>query len=158
MEDYVLARVIHILAVVIWIGGVFMVTVILLPAINKMKEGSKKLETFEMIEGRFAFFAKITTILTAISGFYMVHILDAWNRFLDPTYWWMHAMVFVWLIFSFILFIAEPFIVAKKLKELTEKYPEKTFVIMQRVHWILLSISMITIFGATAGSHGWFLF
>ena len=37
MEYFTLARIIHILAVILWIGGVAMVTTVIIPAIKKMK-------------------------------------------------------------------------------------------------------------------------
>lgn len=47
----------------------------------------------EYIENRFAAQARFTTLITGLSGFYMVYILDAWSRFTELRYWWMHAMV-----------------------------------------------------------------
>jgi len=82
MEYLTLARVLHVIAVVIWIGGVSMVTTVIIPAVKKMKSKEEQIETFEKIEGKFALQAKITTLITGISGFYMVYVLGAWNRFL----------------------------------------------------------------------------
>lgn len=156
MEIFTLARVIHVLAIVIWIGGVAMVTTVILPAIKKLKSKEEQIETFEKIEGRFAFQAKIMTVLTALSGFYMIYSLDAWSRYLEVKYWWFHAMTLVWLLFTIVLFILEPFVLHKLFKKYAQKDPERTFKIMQRAHWILLSISLLTTIGAVAGSHGWF--
>jgi uncharacterized membrane protein len=86
MEYFTLARVLHVLAVVLWIGGVAMVTTVIIPAVKRMKSKEDKIETFEKIEGRFAIQAKITTLITGITGFYMVYALDAWNRFLEPRF------------------------------------------------------------------------
>ena len=36
MNEFVLARVIHVLAAVLWAGGVAMVTIVLLPAIRNL--------------------------------------------------------------------------------------------------------------------------
>ncbi|CEN34601.1 conserved membrane hypothetical protein [Capnocytophaga canimorsus] len=102
METYqwfTLARIIHVLAVVIWIGGVAMVTMVIIPAIKKMKRKEEQLQTFEQIEGRFAKIAKITTLLTAFSGFYMIYITDTWYRYADLQFWWLHAMTLIWFIF-----------------------------------------------------------
>lgn len=156
--DITIARVIHVLSIVIWIGGVSMVTTVILPAIKKMKTVEEQLKTFSQIEGKFSIQARITTLLTGISGFYMLYRLDAWNRYLDYHYWWLHAMTIVWLIFTIILFILEPFVVKKRLKKLVSKNPGKAFSMIQRMHWILLTLSLLTIFGAVAGSHGWFFF
>lgn len=157
MEYFTLARVLHVLAVVLWIGGVSMVTTVIIPAVKKMKSKEEQMETFEKIEGRFALQAKITTLITGISGFYMVYVLDVWNRFLEPRYWWFHTMVIVWALFTVVLYVLEPFILHKLFKKYASKNPEKTFNIMHKAHWILLLLSLITIAGAVAGSHG-FLF
>ncbi|AXP81627.1 hypothetical protein CJ739_2554 [Mariniflexile rhizosphaerae] len=156
MEYFTLARVIHILAVIFWIGGVAMVTTVLIPAIRKMKSKEEQIQTFEQIEGRFAIQAKITTLLTGITGFYMLYELNAWNRYLDYKFWWIHAMTLVWIIFSLILYVLEPFILHRVFKKYAIKSPDGTFGIIHRVHWVLLILSLITTAGAVAGSHGWF--
>ena len=46
MEYLTLARVIHVLAIVLWIGGVSMVTTVLIPAIKRMKSKEEQIETF----------------------------------------------------------------------------------------------------------------
>lgn len=156
MEYFTLARVLHIVGVVLWIGGVAMVTSVIIPAVKKLKSKQEQIETFEQIEGRFAIQAKFSTLLTGLTGFFMVYELDAWQRFLHYQYWWMHAMVLVWLIFTIILFVLEPFVLHKLFKKQMERNPERAFKIIHKAHWILLTLSLITIIGAVAGSHGWF--
>lgn len=156
MEYFTLARVIHVVAVVLWIGGVAMVTTVLIPAIKKLSSKEDQIRTFEQIEGRFALQAKITTVITALSGFYMLYELNAWNRYLDYRFWWLHAMTLTWLLFTVVLFVLEPLVLHKVFKKYAQQNPEKTFKIMHRMHWILLTLSLITIAGAVAGSHGWF--
>lgn len=156
MEYLTLARVIHVLAVVLWIGGVSMVTTVLIPAIKKISSKEDQIRTFEQIEGRFAFQARITTLLTGLSGFYMLYELDAWDRYLDYHYWWIHAMTLVWLIFTIVLYVLEPLVLHKLFKKYAKQNPSKTFSFMHRAHWVLLILSLITVAGGVAGSHGWF--
>lgn len=155
METFIIARVIHILSVVIWIGGVAMVTMVILPSIKKLYTGKEQITIFESIEGRFAKIAQITTVLTGLSGFYMIHILNAWDRYLSPSFWWIHAMTIIWIIFTVVLFILEPFVLHKIIQTKGLKNPDTTMKIMQKAHWILLTLSLITTAGAVAGSHGW---
>ena len=155
MNEFVFARVLHVLGVVLWIGGVAMVTTVLLPAVAQMKSAAERVEFFERIERRFATQARFTTLLVGLSGFYMVHLLDAWSRFAELRFWWMHAMVLVWLMFTLMLFVLEPLVLQRQLKQRAQHYPEKTFVLIQRMHWLLLSLSLIAVAGAVAGSHGW---
>ncbi|MCB0536897.1 MAG: hypothetical protein KDE33_05145 [Bacteroidetes bacterium] len=156
MDFLTLSRVIHVIAVILWIGGVAMVTTVLIPAIRKMKSKEEQIKTFKTIEGKFAIQAKITTFLTGLTGFYMLYELNAWNRCLDYRFWWIHAMTLVWIIFSLILYVLEPFFLHKVFKRYANKNPEKTFGIIHRLHWVLLIISLITTAGAVAGSRGWF--
>lgn len=156
MEKFTLARIIHVVAVVLWIGGVAMVTTVIIPAIKKLRSKEDQIKTFEQIEGKFATQAKITTLITGISGFYMLYVLDAWDRYLDYRFWWIHAMTLVWIIFTLVLYVLEPLVLHKLFKEYAEKNPAKTFSIMHKAHWFLLLLSLITIVGAVAGSHGWF--
>lgn len=156
METYTLARVIHVLAVILWIGGVAMVTTVIIPAVKRLKSKEDQIKTFEQIEGRFAIQAKITTLLTGLSGFYMLYVLDAWDRYLDYKFWWIHAMTLVWIIFTLVLYVLEPLLLHKIFKTYAEKNPKKTFAIMHRAHWFLLILSLMTTAGAVAGSHGWF--
>ncbi len=156
-ELFTLARVLHVLAVVLWIGGVAMVTTVLIPAIKKIASKEDQIKTFEQIEGRFALQAKVTTLITGLTGFYMLYVLDGWERYLDYRYWWIHAMTLVWVIFSLILFVMEPLILHRLFKKFANENTERTFKFIHRMHWILLLLSLITIAGAVAGSHGWFI-
>ncbi|MCP4460686.1 MAG: hypothetical protein GY816_22085 [Cytophagales bacterium] len=156
-EYYVFARVLHVAAVILWIGGVAMVTTVIIPAIKKLASGEDQIRTFEQIEGRFALQAKITTLVTGLTGFYMLYELDGWDRYLDYRFWWVHAMTLIWVIFTVVLYILEPFVLHKLFKKSAEKNPIKTFSFMHKLHWILLVLSLITTAGAVAGSHGWFI-
>jgi uncharacterized membrane protein len=109
MDDTTIARTVHVVAVVLWIGGVGFVTTVLLPAVRRMKSPAERVAFFDNIERRFAWQARVTTLLAGLSGLYMLIRLDAWDRFLSARMWWMHAMVMVWLFFTLMLFVAEPF-------------------------------------------------
>ena len=63
---FILARVVHVLGVVLWIGGVAFVTTVLLPALRRTADPARRLALFEELEGRFAFQARIVTVLTGL--------------------------------------------------------------------------------------------
>lgn len=155
METLILARVLHVLGVVLWIGGVAMVTTVLLPAVRELSSAEQRVALFERIERRFAWQARFTTLLTGLSGFYMLHALNAWPRLSSPASWWLHLMMFTWLVFTVMLFILEPLVLRHKLQQSALQAPERTFQSITRMHRILLTVSLITVAGAVAGSHGW---
>ena len=82
MADFVIARAVHVLGVVLWIGGVATVTTVLLPTIRG--------------------FAKDDALVRR-----------------------------------------------------AERDPDGTLRLIQRGHWVLLTLSLVTVAGAVAGSHGW---
>jgi uncharacterized membrane protein len=153
MESAV-ARALHVLAVVLWIGGVAMVTTVLLPAVRRHAGTGDPFELFERIESRFAAQARWTTLLAGVTGFWLVWRFDLWPRFAEARFWWMHAMVAVWALFTLMLFVLEPLYLHRALRERSRRDPAGTLALMQRFHWILLALSLVTVFGAVAGSHG----
>lgn len=155
MTDYFLARALHVLAIVLWIGGVAFVTTVLLPSVRRFRDPVAQVAFFESVESSFARQARWTTVLAGASGFWLVHSLDAWDRFSDPHYWWMHAMVAVWALFTLMLFVLEPLWLHGWFRARAARDPEGTFALITRLHRVLLTVSLLTVLGATAGSHGW---
>jgi hypothetical protein len=111
---------------------------------------------FEELESASPGKLKISVTLAGLTGFYMTYRLDAWDRFADPQYWWMTAMLSVWAIFSIILFIAEPLFLHAWFRRRAAHDPETTFALVLRGHWVLLIGTIATITGATLGAHGVF--
>ena len=158
MDDLFAARALHVRAVVFWIGGVAMVTTVLLPAARRLRTSEERVAFFEAIESSFAAQSRVTTLIAAASGFYLVHELDLWWRFLRADYWWMHAMVAIWAIFTLVLFVIEPLFLHRWFIERARRKPEATFRLITRFHWIMLALSVLTVAGAVAGSHGFLSF
>lgn len=158
MNDVIIARALHVLAVVVWIGGVAMATTVMLPAVRRGELGANWLQAFNAVEHRFAWQARIAVIVVGVTGLYMSARLGLWDRFTSARFWWMHAMVCLWLLFTFVLFVAEPFIVARHFHKWATDAPRDAFKWLHRGHLVLLALSLITIFGAVAGSQGWSVF
>jgi uncharacterized membrane protein len=149
-SDFVLARVLHVIAVIIWIGGVAFVTTVLIPAIRKTQSPENRLQIFELLESKFSFQAKFTTLLAGVTGFYMLHIMNGWSS----MQWWIYLMIFVWAIFTAVLFIFEPLFLHKWFHKQATINSEKSFLVLQIMHIILLIISLLAVFGGVAGVHG----
>jgi len=154
MEGLIVARVVHVLGVVLWIGGVALVTTVLLPATRRTKAAEERFELFESIESGFVRQARYTTLVTGASGLYLVHALGLWPRFAHLAYWWMHAMVAVWALFMLMLFVLEPLVLHRWFAARAAREPDRAFALIVRLHWILLGVSLLTVAGAVAGSHG----
>jgi uncharacterized membrane protein len=154
LDFYIAARMLHVLGVVIWIGGVAFVTTIVLPSLKAL-EPDRRVVLFEAIERRFTWIARAMVLLVGASGFYMVAAFDLWERFGQLSYWWMDAMVAVFVIFASILFVLEPLILHRRFVLQMKENPEAAVARMQILHWVLLVLSLLTVAGAVAGVHGY---
>ncbi len=157
-DVFVLARAIHVLAVVLWIGGVAFVITVFIPALIRLPEEERRFTLFETLEGKFGFQAKWTTAVTGITGIYMLEFLNAWNRYLYLEFWWLHLMTFVWIIFTLVLFVFEPLFLHRWFHLQAENNSDKAFRMLLTMHRTLLSLSLLAVFGAVAGSHGFQFF
>jgi uncharacterized membrane protein len=153
-DQFVLARALHVVAVVMWIGGVAFVTTVLIPSLRALDSDENRIQLFERLEGRFAFQAKVTTLLTGLSGLWMLDYLNAWSRYLDPQFWWLHLMTAIWFIFTLVLFVLEPLFLHRLFHRLAEQDNDAAFKKLQIMHRILLSLSLLAVAAAVAGAHG----
>ena len=135
-----------------------MVTTVLLPATKRIKTPAERIMFIETVERGFALQARFTTLVAGLSGLYLVYKLNLWQRFLHVEYWWMHAMVLVWVLFTLMLFVLEPLFLHRRFIERAGRDPHATFALVTTMHWMLLVLSLVTVTGAVAGSHGYLLF
>ncbi len=151
MDDIILARAIHYLSVVIWIGGVYFVTFILLPVLKRADDAVGR---FEAVEIQFTKHAKIVVTLAGLSGFYMLYRLHGWEWYGLIDYWWVHAMTILWLIFTFVLFVAEPLFLHSWFIRKAQASPEQALALATRFHQVMTLLSLFVIAAAIFGVHG----
>ena len=82
MNEFALAMVIHVLAVVLWVGGVGMVTTVVIPIVRRSPSSANSVDMFEAIQNRFAWLARFMILIAGGSGFYMLDF----NRWLEPVF------------------------------------------------------------------------
>jgi uncharacterized membrane protein len=153
IDDIELARALHVLFVVHWIGGVAFVTLVALPLAHASRDARKGWDLFEAVENRFASQVRWSIPLAGVTGFSMAWRLDLWDRLGDASFWWMDAMVALWGLFTAIVFIVEPLAHAR-IAEMAERDPAALLRQLWRAHLALLAAASITIAGAVAGAHG----
>lgn len=157
MDTLTLARAIHVLSVVIWMGGVTFVTIVLIPTVRGSSFKQDQLSIFNTIENQFASIARWMVLLAGLSGLYMTYRLDAWSRFFELRFFWMHAMVAVWLMFFIALFVIEPFFLKNHGRMVKGESGIIDLRKTQIVHSIILVLSLITIAVSVMGVHGYFI-
>lgn len=127
----------------------------ILPVVRRGDFGPDWIAAFNAVERRFVWHARTAVLLVGITGFYMTAASDLWFRFADPAYWWMHAMVAVWSVFTLILFVGEPRVLHRLFPPWARRDPVRAFAWLYWLHWLLLALSLVTVLVAVAGAHGW---
>ena len=158
INDLVLARALHVLGIVLWIGGVAMETSVLLPALRRTSDVNERIAWFKKIEHGFIWQVRFSVLLVGLTGLYMLFATDGWSRFMRLDQWWLHAMVMVWAIFAAVIFILEPLVLHRWFDRRVAQDPDAAFALIARLHWFLLTVSLGVVVAGIVGAHGGFLF
>jgi uncharacterized membrane protein len=136
---YVIALIVHLISVVIWIGGVAFVTMITFPMILRMEKSLEQVMMFQGIEHRFSKIAKVLVILTGLSGLYLIY-----EKGLSTGVW---IMIGLWAVYASLLFGLEKLIFSKLFSQKPGEQHDtkKVFNILQTFHWFVLLMSCIAI-------------
>jgi uncharacterized membrane protein len=154
IDDIALARTVHVLALVHWIGGVSIVTTVVLPRARALPDAAQALAAFEAFERRFAVQARVSILLAGLSGLYMLAKYDAWYRFGYASFWWLHLMVAVWLVFALMIYVLEPFAIHRWFHDFALRQKDRAFALATRLHAAALLVSAIAIAAGVMGAHG----
>lgn len=139
-----LLTVLHVVTVVLWIGGVAFVTVIIFPMLLKMEDSLEKALMFQRIEGRFARHARIYVILTGISGFALLYLTGRFGDLFTRYGVGITVMLLVWIVYGLVLTFERR--IFRILFEGPEKMdPEKVFSRLSAFHWVVLALSLLAV-------------
>ena len=154
IDDFALARAVHVLSLVHWIGGVAVVTTIILPRASKLPDAELAIAEFEAFERRFASQARISVLLAGASGVYMLMKLDAWDHLRYASFWWLHLMIAVWAIFALMIYVLEPLLMHRLFRSYALQHKNSAFALVLRLHVFALLVSALAIVAGVLGAHG----
>jgi len=152
-------HIIHLLTVIIWIGGLGFITIIVLPMLIKWDDPLQKALTFQSIEHRFPPIARVYNVITGVTGFVMVY-LTGWHRlYLTTKGIPLLIMTLIWFLWFVMLFGLEPLVVKKMLDRMANSGVkmeiETIFARMNRMHWVLMMLSLAASIAGIIFAHGY---
>ncbi len=148
---FTLLLIIHVISVVLWIGGVAFVTMVMFPIIMRTAGSIEKAIMFQGVEHRFARLAKIYSITAGITGLFLLYRMGM-SFLLTGRGIGIWVMIVAWTTYVLILFIFEPII----FKTLFSKDMDasRVFFRLQVFHWFLLILSLIAVGAGIWTGHG----
>lgn len=159
---FTLLHIIHLLTVIIWIGGLVFVTSIVLPMAIRTPDALQKVLMFQRIEHRFAPLAKVYNIITGVTGFAMMFLMGWQGALFTRSGIPLTFMLLIWVFWFVMLFGLEPIIIKKMLENMLKKGEqmdiESVFTKMNRLHWVMVVISLAASAAGVLVAHGPALF
>ena len=154
MPDIILdlSAALHVIGVVIWIGGVAFVTMILLPMVHSMTDPMEKALLFQGVEHRFSRIVKAVIIVVGITGLYNLYqkrlyvIMPTWQGL------WLDLMVGVYIFYSLLIFGLEKILFKRIFKDMKNMDANQIFFRMSVFHWVVLALSLLAVGGGVIGA------
>ncbi len=142
----------HVVFVVLWIGGVGFVTLVIFPQLNKMDDSLEQVLMFHRIEGKFAKQAKAYVWLTGITGATLLYYTGKHSLVFSAETLGISIMLFVWFFYLAVLTFEKKLFA--KIFEGKDIDGKKVFWYLSAFHWVVLGISLLAVFVAVWQSHG----
>lgn len=144
---------IHVLGVIIWIGGVAFVTIIIFPMIIRMEGSIEKVMFFQGVEHRFAKIAKISVIIVGITGIWLLYLTHGWNSLFKVSGIGPTLMSIVWTFYVLVL-LFEGKLFKLIFKGEAQQDTTKVFKRLTAFHWIVLCLSILAVVVGVWAGHG----
>ncbi len=143
----------HVLGVVIWIGGVAFVTMIVFPMILRMENSLEKVLFFQGVEHRFAKIAKAMVALVGITGVALLIMTGEWRAIFSKAGIGPTVMLIVWTLYVLIL-LFEARLFKFIFKGEAQHATNKVFYTLTVFHWFVMGISLLAVFIGVMAAHG----
>ena len=144
---------IHVLGVVVWIGGVAFVTIIVFPMLLRMEGSLEKMLLFQGIEHRFAKIAKIWVAVVGITGAWMLQITGEWKTLFSAAGIGPTLMLIVWTFYLLVL-LFEARLFKVLFRGEAQQDTSRVFFRLSAFHWVVLSLSLLAIGVGVWAGHG----
>ena len=143
----------HVIGVVIWIGGVAFVTMIVFPMLSRMDNSLEKVLFFQGIEHRFAKIAKVSLAVVGLTGGWLLYETGEWRILFSTAGIGPTLMLAVWAFYLLVL-LFEGKIFGILFKGKAEQDANKIFALLSRFHWVVLGLSLLAIGVGVWAGHG----
>lgn len=155
MVLFTISLIIHVVFVVLWMGGVGFVTIVLFPMITRTQQPLERVLLFQRIEHRYARIARLYAVIVGITGFVNLYYMGGLKLLFTGYGWGITAMLLVWIMWMVLLFGLEPVVIRRLLKEaqVGNMDIDTLFRRMNTFHWVLLSLSLLAVIGGVSFGH-----
>ncbi len=148
-----LSAALHVIGVVIWIGGVAFVTLVLFPMIHEMTDPMEKALLFQRVERRFARIVRVILVVVGLTGLYNLMAKGLYDLMPTAAGFWLDLMIAVFVVYALLIFGLEKALFKRVFKDVKNMNADQIFFRMTVFHWFVLGISLLAVGAGVVGTY-----
>ncbi len=138
--------IIHVICVIVWIGGVTFVTTVIFPMMYRTEGSLEKALLFQGVEHRFSAMVKWLIAIVGITGFWMLYAKYGFAVLAQAHGIGVAIMIFAWALYTTVL-LFERKIFARIFADPEKIDMDQALKLINIMHWFLLVISYSAVVG-----------
>jgi uncharacterized membrane protein len=132
--------IIHVICVIIWIGGVAFVTTVIFPMMYKTEGSLEKALLFQRVEHRFAGLVRWLIAVVGMTGFWILSAKYGFAVLLQRRGLGIVIMIAAWALYTTVL-LSERRVFGKIFADPEKIDMDRALRMINAMHWVLLTIS-----------------
>lgn len=132
--------IIHVICIIIWIGGVAFVTAVIFPLMYKTEGSLEKALLFQRVEHRFAGMVRWLIALVGVTGLWILSAKYGFAILLQRRGLGIVIMIAVWALYTTVL-LSERRIFGRTFADPEKIDMDRALRMINAMHWVLLTIS-----------------
>lgn len=145
--------VIHVIGVIIWIGGVSFVTTVIFPMMYRTEGSLEKALLFQRVEHRFAGIVRWLIGIVGVTGFWILSVRFGFAVLFQRRGFGILIMLIAWAFYTGVL-LSERKIFGKIFADPERIDMDRALKIINAMHWFLLTISFTAVATGVWFGHG----
>ncbi len=144
--------IIHVICVIIWIGGVSFVTMVIFPLMYRTEGSLEKALLFQGVEHRFAGIVKWLIAIVGVTGFWLLSARYGFAVLSEPHGAGIVIMIAAWAFYTTVI-LSERKIFGRIFADPETIDMNKALKMINAMHWILLTMSYAAVAGGIWFGH-----
>lgn len=144
--------IIHVVGVIIWIGGVAFVTMVIFPMMYRTEGSLEKALLFQGVEHRFSAIVRWLIAIVGGTGLYLLSAKHGFSILSAQRGLGIVIMLFVWTFYTAVL-LFEKKIFGKLFADPEKTDMDRALKMINAMHWVLLTLSFTAVAGGIWFAH-----
>jgi len=145
--------IIHVIGVIIWIGGGAFVTMVIFPMMYRTEGSLEKALLFQGVEHRFSGIVRWLIAIVGGTGFYLLSAKYGFSILFTQRGLGILIMLFAWTFYTVVI-LSEKKIFGKIFADPGKIDMDKALTMINAMHWVLLTVSFSAVAAGIWFAHG----